>query len=193
LNICGIPKGAVGGPKWGTGTIRPEQGILRLRKELDVYANIRPALFPAPSLVSKSPIKEEYARGTEIVVVRELVGGIYFGQRQETDEKTGLAWDRCDYTVDEVKRIARVAAHLALTANPPHAVTSVDKANVLATSRLWRKTVTEVFANEFPQLSLSHQLVDSAAMIISSRPSKLNGILLSMPFRLWVDGPAVRS
>ena len=113
------------------------------------------------------------------------MGGIYFGDRQEGDPKAtsgneALAWDRADYTVGEIQRIARVAAHLAMTADPPHAVHSVDKANVLATSRLWRSVVTDLFAKEFPHLHLDHQLVDSAAMVICSRPKKLNGILLSM-------------
>lgn len=176
--------GAVGGPKWGTNKIRPEQGLLRLRKALDLYANIRPALFPSDSLLKKSPLKEELARGTEIIVVRELVGGIYFGERQEGDPKAtegnaALAWDRSDYSVKEIQRIARVAAGLALAHDPPYPVTSVDKANVLATSRLWRSVVTDLYAKEYPQLQLTHQLVDSAAMIICSRPQKLNGILLS--------------
>lgn len=157
---------------------------MRLRKALDLYANIRPALFPSDSLLSKSPLKEELAKGTEIIVVRELVGGIYFGERQEGDPKAtsgneALAWDRSDYSVPEIQRIARVGAALALAHDPPYPVTSVDKANVLATSRLWRSVVTDVFEKEFPQLQLSHQLVDSAAMIICSRPQKLNGILLS--------------
>jgi len=179
-----IMLGAVGGPKWGTNKIRPEQGLLKLRKELDLYANIRPALFPSESLLKKSPLKEELARGTEIIVVRELVGGIYFGERQEGDPKAtdgneALAWDRSDYSVKEIQRIARVAAALAYAHDPPYPVTSVDKANVLATSRLWRSVVTDVFEKEFPDLKLSHQLVDSAAMIICSRPQKLNGILLT--------------
>jgi 3-isopropylmalate dehydrogenase len=122
--------------------------------------------------------------GTEIIVIRELVGGIYFGERQEGDPKAtsgneALAWDRSDYSVPEIQRIARVAGQLALKHDPPYPVTSVDKANVLATSRLWRSVVTDLFAKEFPQLKLTHQLVDSAAMIICSKPKQLNGILLS--------------
>lgn len=125
--------------------------------------------------------------GTEIVVVRELTGGIYFGERQEGNPKAtsgndALAWDRCDYTVEEIQRIARVAGQLARAASPAYAVHSIDKANVLATSRLWRSVVTDVFEKEFPEIKLDHQLVDSAAMLICSNPKKLNGILLSMWF-----------
>ena len=101
-----------------------------------------------------------------------------FGDRQETDDK-GVAWDQTVYSIPEVERITRVAAQVALTANPPLPIVSVDKANVLATSRLWRKTVTETLAKEYPQLKLEHQLVDSAAMIMVANPRKLNGVLLT--------------
>lgn len=172
--------GAVGGPKWGVGKVRPEQGILRLRKELDLYANIRPALFPSDSLLEKSPLKEHIVKGCEIIVFRELVSGIYFGKRTEVNAgEEGPATDECSYTRSEIERIARLAGQTARAASPPHAVHSVDKANVLATSRLWRATVTEVFAKEFPEIQLDHQLVDSAAMHLASNPRKLNGILLT--------------
>lgn len=177
--------GSVGGPKWGVGKVRPEQGLLELRKTLGLYANIRPALFPSESLVQLSPLKDSIATGTEIIVVRELIGGIYFGDRTEatcfeTDGgEASVARDQCSYSVSEIQRIARVAAFLAMTTSPPMAVHSIDKANVLATSRLWRKVVTDLFAKEFPQLSLDHQLVDSAAMLICSNPKKLNGIVLT--------------
>ncbi|RXK37727.1 3-isopropylmalate dehydrogenase [Tremella mesenterica] len=170
--------GAVGGPKWGVGPVRPEQGILKLRKELGLFANIRPANFASESLLKHSPLKEEVARGTDIIVLRELIGGIYFGDRQETDS-TGTAWDTCIYTIPEVERITRVACQIALAADPPLPVHSIDKANVLASSRLWRKTVTELMAKEYPQLKLDHQLVDSAAMIMVSNPRKLNGVVLT--------------
>lgn len=104
--------------------------------------------------------------------------GLDFGERQETDEK-GVAWDQTIYSIPEVERITRVAAQIALAADPPLPILSVDKANVLATSRLWRKTVTELMAKEYPQLKLDHQLVDSAAMIMVSDPRKLNGVLLT--------------
>jgi len=172
--------GAVGGPKWGVGKVRPEQGILRLRKELDLYANIRPALFPSDSLLEKSPLKEHIVKGCEIIVFRELVSGIYFGKRTEVAAgEEGAATDECSYTDAEIRRIARLAGQMASVANPPLAVHSVDKANVLATSRLWRGVVTEVFAKEFPNVPLDHHLVDSAAMLLVSNPRKLNGILLT--------------
>jgi len=177
--------GSVGGPKWGVGKVRPEQGLLELRKTLGLYANIRPALFPSESLVQLSPLKDSIASGTEIIVVRELIGGIYFGQRTEATSfeadggEASVATDECRYSVAEIQRIARVAAFLAMTTTPPMAVHSVDKANVLATSRLWRKVVSDLFAKEFPQLSLDHHLVDSAAMLICSNPNKLNGIVLT--------------
>ncbi|MBW0514789.1 hypothetical protein O181_054504 [Austropuccinia psidii MF-1] len=177
--------GAVGGPKWGVGKVRPEQGLLELRKTLGLYANIRPALFPSESLVQLSPLKDSIALGTQIIVVRELIGGIYFGQRTEATSfdpqggEASIARDECSYSVAEIQRIARAAAFLALTADPPMPVHSIDKANVLATSRLWRKVVTDLFAKEFPQIPLDHHLVDSAAMLICSNPKKLNGIVLT--------------
>ncbi|KAH8929065.1 3-isopropylmalate dehydrogenase [Atractiella rhizophila] len=192
LRVCreadAILLGAVGGPKWGPeAPIRPEPGLLKLRKELGLFANIRPALFPSQSLVPLSPIKESLVSGTNIVVLRELIGGIYFGDRVEyqgsfgtsEEEEKGTARDECSYSVGEVRRIARLAGWLATQQDPPLAVHSVDKANVLATSRLWRKTVTQVFKEEFPNLTLNHQLVDSASMLIVASPRKLNGVILT--------------
>jgi 3-isopropylmalate dehydrogenase len=116
-----------------------------------------------------------------MIVVRELIGGVYFGARKEQsvqpDEDT--AWDTMIYSVAEVQRITRVAAQIALAANPPLPIHSIDKANVLASSRLWRKVVTETLENEYPQLRLDHQLVDSAAMVVVSNPRKLNGVILT--------------
>ncbi|TPX53588.1 hypothetical protein SeMB42_g00682 [Synchytrium endobioticum] len=169
--------GAVGGPKWSVSNPRPEEGLLELRKSLDLFANIRPCFFPASSLVENSPIKQDIVRGTEFTVIRELTGGIYFGRRQE--EKNGKAYDTMEYTIDEVKRVARIAGNMAMLSNPPAQVTSIDKANVLATSRLWRKVVTETMTAEFPNVALAHHLVDSAAMLIVSQPKKLNGIVLT--------------
>lgn len=170
--------GAVGGPKWGTGAVRPEQGLLKIRKELQLYANLRPCNFASESLLDLSPLKESVAKGTNFVVVRELVGGIYFGERKE-DEGDGVAWDSEKYSVPEVQRITRMAAFMALQHNPPLPIWSLDKANVLASSRLWRKTVEETIKTEFPQLTVQHQLIDSAAMILVQNPTKLNGIIIT--------------
>lgn len=170
--------GAVGGPKWGTGSVRPEQGLLEIRKELQLYANLRPCNFASDSLVDLSPLKAEHAKGTDFVVVRELVGGIYFGERKE-DDGDGVAWDSEKYSVPEVQRITRMAAFLALQHNPPLPIWSLDKANVLASSRLWRRTVEETIKNEFPTLSVKHQLIDSAAMILIKNPTQLNGIIIT--------------
>lgn len=170
--------GAVGGPKWGTGAVRPEQGLLKIRKELNLYANLRPCSFASESLVKYSPLKEEIARGTDFVVVRELVGGIYFGDRSE-DTGSGVASDTEIYSVAEVERITRMAAFIALQSNPPLPIWSLDKANVLASSRLWRKTTERVIKEEFPQLTLKHQLIDSAAMILVKSPTTLNGVIVT--------------
>lgn len=170
--------GAVGGPKWGTGAVRPEQGLLKIRKELGLYANLRPCNFASDSLLDLSPLKPEYAKGTDFTVVRELVGGIYFGKRKE-DDGDGVAWDSEQYSVPEVQRITRMAAFMALQHNPPLPIWSLDKANVLASSRLWRKTVEETIKNEFPTLSVQHQLIDSAAMILVKNPTKLNGLVIT--------------
>lgn len=170
--------GAVGGPKWGTGAVRPEQGLLKIRKELQLYANLRPCNFASESLLELSPLKSQHARGTDFIVVRELVGGIYFGERKE-DDGDGVAWDSERYTKPEVQRITRMAAFLALQHNPPLPIWSLDKANVLASSRLWRKTVEETIKDEFPQLAVNHQLIDSAAMILIKNPTQLNGIIIT--------------
>lgn len=187
LDICrtadSIMLGAVGGAAntvWttpdGRTDVRPEQGLLKLRKELNLYANLRPCQLLSPKLAELSPIRN--VEGTDFIIVRELVGGIYFGERKE-DDGSGVASDTETYSVPEVERIARMAAFLALQHNPPLPVWSLDKANVLASSRLWRKTVTRVLKEEFPQLELNHQLIDSAAMILIKQPSKMNGIIIT--------------
>jgi 3-isopropylmalate dehydrogenase len=158
--------------------VRPEQGILKLRKTLDTYGNLRPCFFAAPSLVDSSPLKASVCRGTNFTVVRELTGGMYFGEKKE-DDGDGYAYDVEPYSRPEIERVGRLAARLALAENPPAKVWSLDKANVLATSRLWRKTMTDIFAKEFPQLQLSHQLIDSAAMIMVKSPTALNGIVVT--------------
>ncbi|KAH9002255.1 3-isopropylmalate dehydrogenase [Lactarius hatsudake] len=177
-----ILMGSIGGPKWGVNSkVRPEPGLLALRKALGVYANIRPANFVSDSLVVNSPLKESITKGVDIIVVRELIGGIYFGERKEQNvaPQENVAWDIMIYSVEEVQRITRVAAQIALASDPPLPIHSIDKANVLASSRLWRKVVTETLASEYPQIALDHQLVDSAAMVLVSSPRKLNGVVLT--------------
>ena len=177
-----LAPGSIGGPKWGVNSkVRPEPGLLALRKALGLYANIRPANFASDSLIVNSPLKESVTRGVDIIVVRELIGGIYFGERKEQGvaPREDVAWDTMVYSVEEVRRITRVAAQIALASEPPLAIHSIDKANVLASSRLWRKVVTETLESEYPQLALDHQLVDSAAMFLVSSPRKLNGVVLT--------------
>ncbi|KAJ3268953.1 3-isopropylmalate dehydrogenase [Terramyces sp. JEL0728] len=176
--------GAVGGPQWprpatkeNPTPARPEQGLLKIRKELDLFANIRPCFFPGTTLIDHSPLRPEVVKDVKFTVVRELTSGIYFGDR--TEEKDGIAHDVMTYTVEEVQRITRVAANLAMLQTPPSPITSIDKANVLATSRLWRRVVTETLEKEFPQIPLYHNLVDSAAMHMVMNPRKLNGIVLT--------------
>ncbi|EXJ73304.1 3-isopropylmalate dehydrogenase [Cladophialophora psammophila CBS 110553] len=174
--------GAIGGPKYGVGKVRPEQGLLRLRKEMGTFGNLRPCFFASPSLASRSPLKEEVCRGTDFMIVRELTGGIYFGERVEGNPEDGeneWAEDREPYSRREIERITRLAAYLALAKNPPSKVWSLDKANVLATSRLWRRVFTETMEKEFPQLTFEHQLIDSAAMIMVKNPRALNGVIVT--------------
>ncbi|KAK0777298.1 3-isopropylmalate dehydrogenase [Friedmanniomyces endolithicus] len=170
--------GAIGGPKWGTGTVRPEQGLLRLRKEMGTFGNLRPCFFASETLVEQSPLKAEVCRGVNFNIVRELTGGIYFGERTE-DDGSGYAMDTEPYSRMEIERVARLAGFLALAEDPPAPVWSLDKANVMATSRLWRKTVTEVMAREFPQLKVGHHLIDSAAMLMVKNPRALNGVIVT--------------
>jgi 3-isopropylmalate dehydrogenase len=166
---------AVGGPKWDTtdpAKPRPEQGLLGLRKGLGLFANLRP-VRPSPALLDASPLKRERIEGTDLLVVRELTGGIYFGDRG-LDEDT--AHDTCVYSEHEVERIANVAFELAR-----RKVTSVDKANILETSRLWRKVVTRVGERHEPT-PLDHMLVDNAAMQLVSRPAEFDVILTENMF-----------
>jgi 3-isopropylmalate dehydrogenase len=166
---------AVGGPKWDTtdpGAPRPEQGLLALRKELGLFANLRP-VRPSPALLDASPLKRERIEGTDLLVVRELTGGIYFGERGRRD---GTAFDTCVYSADEIERIAEVGFRFAR-----RKVTSVDKANILETSRLWREHVGKV-AERNPQVELEHLLVDNAAMQLVSRPAEFDVILTENMF-----------
>jgi 3-isopropylmalate dehydrogenase len=158
--------GAIGGPKWSApdAPLRPEAGLLRLRKELGVYANLRPVAVH-PALVDASTLKPEVVRGVDLVFVRELTGGIYFGEKQRDARR---AHDVCVYEVGEIERIVRVAARLARQRR--RRLTSIDKSNVLETSRLWREVTQRVIAREFPDIELSHMLVDAAAMHLIHRP-----------------------
>eukprot|EP01064_Diplonema_japonicum_P031924 TRINITY_DN5872_c0_g1_i1.p1 TRINITY_DN5872_c0_g1~~TRINITY_DN5872_c0_g1_i1.p1 ORF type:complete len:398 (+),score=109.50 TRINITY_DN5872_c0_g1_i1:73-1194(+) len=168
--------GAVGGPKWDTRTAkegRPEQGLLKIRKELNLFANLRPVKIFAP-LLDACPLRPEVVRGSDILVVRELTGGLYFGARREEDE-TGTAEDTLPYSVDEVTRIVRVAAEEA--GKRKGTLLSVDKANVLASSRLWRRVATDIVKKEYPGITLSHGLVDSVAMDIIKRPTSMDVIV----------------
>lgn len=158
--------------------MRPEQGILRLRKELGTFGNLRPCFFASDSLVDASPLKAEVCRGTNFTVVRELTGGIYFGERKEEDGD-GVAWDKEPYSVEEIERVVRLAGNLASVENPPVPVWSLDKANVLATSRLWRKTFERVMKEEFPTIKCGTHLIDSAAMLMVKNPRALNGIIVT--------------
>jgi 3-isopropylmalate dehydrogenase len=171
--------GAVGGPKWDTtdpDAPRPEQGLLGLRKGMGLYANLRP-VRPSPALVGSSPLREERIAGTDLLVVRELTGGIYFGASGRDGDS---AHDTCEYSVAEIQRIARTgfeaARRRAASGGREPRLTSVDKANVLETSRLWREVVTRVAA-EYPDVKLDHLLVDNAAMQLVSRPSEFDTIV----------------
>lgn len=145
---------------------------------MGTFGNLRPCNFAAPSLVQSSPLKEEVCRGVDFNIIRELTGGIYFGERQE-DDGSGFALDTEPYSRAEIERVTRLAGHLALQHNPPLPVWSLDKANVLATSRLWRKVVSEIMEKEFPQVQIGHHLIDSAAMLMVKDPRKLNGIVVT--------------
>jgi len=167
---------AVGGPKWDTTDPhepRPEQGLLGLRKGLGLYANLRP-VKPSPALYDASPLKRELNEGTDMIVVRELTGGIYFGEKTRDADS---ASDACVYTRAEIERIVRVAFGAARSR-----VTSVDKANVLETSRLWREVVRDVHGREYPNVELEHMLVDTAAMRLVAAPRHFDVIVTENMF-----------
>jgi 3-isopropylmalate dehydrogenase len=167
---------AVGGPQWDTtdpDAPRPEQGLLGLRKGLGLFANLRP-VRPSPALLDASPLRRERIEGTNLLVVRELTGGIYFGDRGRDGDR---AHDTCVYSVDEIERIARVAFEAAESR-----VTSVDKANILETSRLWREVVNRLHDDEFPLIELEHLLVDNAAMQLVSAPRHFEVVLTENMF-----------
>ncbi len=170
--------GAVGGPKWSdpNAAVRPEQGLLKIRSVLALYANIRPVKV-FDELAAASPLKDEKLRGVDMLVIRELTGGIYFGKKTRD---ANSASDLCEYTVPEIERIVRVAARLA--GERRGKVCSVDKANVLETSRLWRAVTNRLMATEFPQIELETLLVDAAAMHLLSRPADFDVIVTENMF-----------
>jgi 3-isopropylmalate dehydrogenase len=174
--------GAVGGPKWDDprAAVRPEQGLLRLRKELGLYANLRPVKLFGP-LVDASPLKREVVEGTDLLVVRELTGGLYFGRPSERRQgQNGReAVDTMAYTEEEVRRVVHAACRFA-QGRRKH-LTSVDKQNVLATSRLWREVASEVAA-EFPDVTVEHMLVDTAAMRLVRQPKQFDVMVTENTF-----------
>ena len=175
--------GAVGGPKWDNpqATDRPERGLLGLRQALGLFANLRPVTVH-PVLVAASPLKAELLEGVDLLIVRELTGGIYFGDKQRATNANGdeYASDLCVYTASEIERVVRVACDLARTRRGK--ITSVDKANVLETSRLWRSVATRVVREDYPDLQLEHLLVDAAAMHLLRRPADFDVIVTENMF-----------
>jgi 3-isopropylmalate dehydrogenase len=182
LELCkgadAVLLGAVGGPKWDNprAKVRPEQGLLAIRKGLGLYANLRPVTVN-PKLLRASPLRPELLAGVDLVVVRELTGGIYFGEKLRDKDR---AVDTCTYTEGEVERIVRVAAKLARGRRKK--LTSVDKANVLETSRLWREVTERIMAAEFPDVALSNMLVDSCAMHLIRKPADFDVIVTENMF-----------
>jgi len=170
--------GAVGGPKWSdpNATVRPEQGLLKIRKELGLYANLRPVRLH-PKLVDASPLKPEYLEGVDMMVVRELTGGSYFGDKQEGDD---FASDMCTYSREEIERVVMQAGQIAR--DRKGILTMIDKANVMATSRLWRKVTDQVMSEHFPDVQYETMLVDAAAMFLITNPSRFDVIVTENMF-----------
>jgi 3-isopropylmalate dehydrogenase len=178
LEADAVLLGAVGGPKWSSPDARerPEQGLLDLRAAMGVYANVRP-VSTHPALYAASPLKPERLAGVDILVIRELTGGIYFGEKRRTAD---AASDLCSYQRSEIERLLRIGAEMARGRR--RKVTSVDKANVLETSRLWRSVANELFARDYPDLEIEHLLVDAAAMHLLSRPADFDVIVTENMF-----------
>ena len=170
--------GAVGGPQWSAAgaRVRPEQGLLDLRSALGLFANLRP-VRTLSSMLDASPLRPELVRDVDIMVVRELTGGIYFGRKKRTARE---AEDVCSYTSHEIERVTKVAGQLAMARN--RRIVSVDKANVLETSRLWREVVERVIGSEFPHVALEHMLVDAAAMHLLRAPRHFDVLLTENMF-----------
>lgn len=182
LDIClgadAVLLGAVGGPRWESlpGHQRPESGLLRLREKLGVYANIRP-VKSRETLVSATPYRAEVLKDVDLVMVRELTGGIYFGEK---GRKRDQAFDVCSYQKHEIIRVTRTAAEIARSRRGR--LCSIDKANVMETSRLWREVVSELVRDEFPDLHLEHVLVDAAAMYLAQRPASFDVLVTENMF-----------
>ncbi|KID72485.1 3-isopropylmalate dehydrogenase [Metarhizium brunneum] len=175
--------GSVGGPKWADASPNPESGLLQLRHKLDAFANLRPCEIIVPSLLDASPLKPDIIRGTKFIVVRENCGGAYFGTKVETPDVASDLWV---YRPHEVERCARVSAAVARLLGKsgdgkggggPAVVWSADKANVLASGRLWRRVTEDTFKKEFPDVELRHQLADSMAMLMVKNPRGFNGVI----------------
>jgi 3-isopropylmalate dehydrogenase len=175
--------GAVGGPKWDDpeASVRPEQGLLGIRKALGLFANLRPVRVD-PAFADASPLRPELLRGVDLVVVRELTGGIYFGEkrRERLPDGSETAFDGCAYSSGEIERVVRVAAEMARGRRGR--ITSVDKANVLETSRLWRSVASRVLRDEYPELEIEHMLVDACAMHLLRRPADFDVIVTENMF-----------
>lgn len=147
---------------------------------MDAFGNLRPCNFAAECLVDLSPLKSHVCSGTDFTIVRELVGGSYFGPRKEPDESLSYAEDTDQYTREQIERVARLAGYLAMQQDPPLPVWSLDKANVLAaTGRLWRGVMIETLEREFPKVKFGHHLIDSAGMLMIKRPTALNGVVVT--------------
>lgn len=168
--------GAVGGPKWDQASARPEAGLLGLRKALGVYANLRPVCVH-PALANRSPLRADLVEGVDMLIVRELTGGIYFGEKTRSEHQ---ASDLCSYSREEIERIADIAFQQARLRRGK--LTSVDKANVLETSRLWRETVTQIGAERYPDIALDHMYIDAAAMHLLRAPGDFDVIVTDNMF-----------
>jgi 3-isopropylmalate dehydrogenase len=185
LNLCkasdAVLFGAIGDPKYDNNPaakVRPEQGLLAMRKELGLYANVRP-VTTFPSLIGKSPLKKEIVDGVDIIMIRELTGGIYFGKPQGRSEDGNTAFDSCVYSRYEIERVVKLACEYAMTRSKK--MTVVDKANVLATSRLWRETALNT-AKEYKDLNIDFMFVDNAAMQLIQNPRRFDVIVTENMF-----------
>ena len=181
LNSDAVLFGAIGDPKYDnnpSAKIRPEQGLLEMRKKLQLYANIRP-VSTFESLINKSPLRPDLVRGADFIIIRELTGGIYYGELRGRTENGKKAFDTNVYSKEEIERVAELAFDFA--SKRKRKLTAIDKANVLATSRLWRETIQEM-EKDFPDIEVEHMLVDNAAMQIIQRPSKFDVIVTENMF-----------